>query len=141
MAQAPRERKQAAHNLFNLTPIPERPKSASKDKRKHRSQLGTIDHPGPQDRLCAQAVHAEQVDKVRRRQVKVDVFEAEQDGKEEGPAEHGRLVSYGDHGQYQYAIEEAIVLEVNMINDEKCWRQDDGDGCRMSGLLEIDGRS
>ena len=93
MAQAPRERKQAARNLLKLTPIPERPKSASKHEREHRSQSGTIGQSRPQDRVCAQAVCAEQVDEVRRRQVQVNVFEADQDGKEEGPGEHSRLVS------------------------------------------------
>lgn len=51
------------------------------------------------------------------------MFEAQQCGKEDTGQENCRLVARQYHGEYKDTIEKAIVLEVDVVNDEKSRRK------------------
>jgi len=108
--------------LRHLLKIHERTKSQTSDESDSAPELDTVEHARLVDRLAIQAIHSEQPEKVRWRQVQVDVLEAQQ-YREEGAArkKSGRLASEHDR-EDEYAVQEAVVLEVDVVDDQQAWR-------------------
>jgi hypothetical protein len=59
------------------------------------------------------------------------VLEAEQGGEEEAGLEQGLLALGVGEGENENAVEEAVVLEVDVVDDEQSGREED---CQSSGL-------
>ena len=74
-----------------------------------------------------EAVHGQEVDEVRRGDVEEDVLEAEQHCEPETAREVFAELG-ADEREHQNAKEEAVVLEVDVVDDEEPRRQDDRGG-------------
>lgn len=68
------------------------------------------------------------------------MLEAEQGGEDEARCEEGGLRAREDEGEDEGAVEKAVVLEVNMVDDEEAWGEEDGDGGGVGGALICRGR-
>lgn len=51
------------------------------------------------------------------------MFETQESSKEQPCQKNGRVVASKNHGQDEDSIQEAIVLEMNMVDDEKPRRE------------------
>lgn len=80
MRQPPTERKQPRRNLLDLSPVHKRSKGTRKHRHDTRPQLDRIEKPNLE--IWAETVRAQQEDEIGGGEVEVDVFEAEEDGKE-----------------------------------------------------------
>ena len=86
MTQTSREREQATEHLPYLSPHCEGTKSGCEDRYDAHAQLDAIEESYSEireRRLLPQAVSAQKVDKVRRREVQVDVLETQERCKEQ----------------------------------------------------------
>lgn len=62
------------------------------------------------------------------------MLQAQQDGKGDPAVEESRLFPSQDNRQHQQSIEKAIVLEMNMIDNQKTGRKENrksGDICKL----------
>lgn len=119
MSQAAVEWEEAAQQLRNLVPVHEWSESGGEDGDDANTQLDAVEELDAENRLRAQAVHAEQVHEIRRSNVQIQVLEAQQRREEVAAVQQGRLVASKDQGQDKDAEEEAIVLEMNVVNDQQ----------------------
>lgn len=55
------------------------------------------------------------------------MLEAQEGSKEQAGQQESRVVACQDHGQHEDAVEEAIVLEVNVVDDQEPRGQQDGE--------------
>lgn len=62
------------------------------------------------------------------------MLQTEQSGEEDATGQKTAFrVTRQDHGQDENAIQESIVLEVDVIDDQQAWREEDGE-CSGVGL-------
>ncbi|KAI9746262.1 MAG: hypothetical protein M4579_007617 [Chaenotheca gracillima] len=138
MAQPPRERKQPSKKLARLTPVDVRSERHGKDPHDPRSELERVDEPNVQHGSPSET----QEDEVGRRQVEIDVFEAQQGGEEESAQEKRGLFSRQRERQDQEAVEESVVLEMNVVDDEESGGEEDRERCGVGDTLGVQwGRS
>lgn len=52
------------------------------------------------------------------------MLEAEKSGEENSGEELGRGVAHVDYREKEYAVEEAVILEMNMVDDEESGREE-----------------
>jgi len=108
-----------------LAPVPEGSESESKGYCEAQSQIYTIGESNTEDGFLAEAVHSEEIYEVRWCQIEVYVLETEERRKENTADKHGGLLAGVDEGENQDAVEKAIILEMNVVNYQKCGREKD----------------
>ena len=119
MAQSPGEGEQPVLELQQLAPLRKWTKGNGEDTHHTESQFDDVSEPRSENGFGIQAVGAQQIDKVCKSQVEVDVLHTQQDREENTTVEKSGLLPGENDGQDQESIHEAIVLEVNMINYEE----------------------
>lgn len=82
-----------------------------------------------------EAICSEEVDEVCRRKVEIYVFEAEKCGEQQSAFEKGRLLLSEDDREDEQAVHGAIVLKVDMVDDEQSWREKNSQGGGMCSVL------
>lgn len=116
----------STEDLWNLLKIHERAECQSKDCNDTAAKLDAVEELNVENGSWPKTVRSEQVDEVGRSEVEVDVLQAEQsrehDATEKQPVS---VVSCQDHGQDEHAVEEAVILEMDVVNDEQTGRQQD----------------
>lgn len=118
MAQTSREREEPIFQLEQLIPIDEWTKCYGKHTDDAQTKLENISKSGPKDRLRVKAVSSQQVDKVGQRQIEMNMFHAEQNGKSDAAVEERRLFPCKYDGQDQNPVHEPVILEMNVIDDQ-----------------------
>ncbi|GMF75807.1 unnamed protein product [Aspergillus oryzae] len=106
-----------------VPPVSEGYEAESKHTDDTQTKFEDISKSGSKDRLRVKAVSSQQVDKVGQRQIEMNVFHAEQYGKSDAAVEERRLLSCEYDRQDQNPVHEAIVLEMDVIDDQKAGRQ------------------
>ena len=86
-------------------------------------------------RLGPEAVRAEEIDEVCGGEVEVDVLEHQENGEEDAAEEDCRLLAGEDEGEDEEPVEEAIVLEVDVVYYEKTWGEEDRERCDACGAF------
>lgn len=119
MSQPAIEGEKPDQQLRNLVPVHERAKCSGKDGDNANAQLHAMEELDAENGLRAQAVDAEQVHEIRRSDVQIQMLEAQQGREEVAAVQQGRLPAGQDQGQDQDAEEEAIVLEMNVVDDQQ----------------------
>jgi len=117
MAQASCKWKEPALELLELTPSSKRAESCGKDSHNADAQLDDVCKSWSKHILRLQAVDPEKINEVGRCQVKVNVLEAQEQGEEYTTVQHGRLFPCEDNRQKQDAIEKAVILEMDVVDD------------------------
>lgn len=135
MAQTSWEREEPIFQLEQLIPIDEWTKCYSKHTDDTQTKFEDISKSGSKDRLRVKAVSSQQVDKVGQRQIEMNVFHAEQYGKSDAAVEERRLLSCEYDRQDQNPVHEAIVLEMDVIDDQKAGRQQNWEAGDMRKVL------
>lgn len=125
VAEPPREREQPAQQLRHLSQCHKWPKCRRKDRRDPSTKLQTVQNPRAEHIVRRQAVRAQEEDKVRGREVEVDVLEAQQGGEDEAAGEEGGARAGEDEGEEEDAVEEAVVLEVDVVDYEEARGEED----------------
>ena len=119
MAQTSREGEQTAEDLRDLVLERKGPERSHENGDDSTAKLDAVDELDPEDRFGGEAVHPEEVDEVSRGEVKVDVLHAQQGGKDEAAREQRRLLLGQDQRGDQDAVHDAIVLEMDVVDDEE----------------------
>lgn len=128
MAEAPGEWKQPADDLGDLVHHGEGTERSAGHDGQPDPQLHAVEELDPPDGLWRQAVGAQKVDKVGWREVGVDVLHAEQHGKHQAARQQRRALPRQDERYDENAIHEAVVLEVDVVDEEEAGREKDGQG-------------
>lgn len=139
MAKTSRKGEQSAEQLGHLFHGGKGTKRGPEYSHKPQAQLDAVQEANSEYRFGGKAVLPQKIDKVRRREVQVDVFEAEQHGKDEAAQQQSRLAASQDKRQDEHAVHEAIVLEVDVVDDQEARGQDDGEGGNLGGTLRLEG--
>lgn len=134
MAEAAREGKQPAQDLRYLPPERKRAEGGSENAKYARPQLEAVEKLEAENGLGRQAVGPEQEHHVGRGQVGVDVLHTEQSREDQAAGEEARFVPGQNQGGNQDPVHAAVVLEVDVVNNQKPRRQEDGDGSGLGGL-------
>lgn len=132
MTQAPRKRKEPRKKLLGLTPVDKGTQRHRGDRQDPEAQLDRVAQPNPKDGFRAHAVRSKEKDKIGRGQVEIDVLHAEQNGKQDAAREERRLFPRQHEGEHQDAVQEAIVLEMNVVDNQETRRKQDGQSSNMS---------
>lgn len=113
----------------------ERPKSDAENAEYTYAKLDDIPETRPQDILRVEAVCSAQVDEVGEGEVEVDVLETKERGEQNSRAEECRLLAGQDNREDQDPIQESVVLEMDVVDNEKTRREEDGETGHMCSLL------
>lgn len=128
MTEPPREWKQALEDLLKLSPERKWSKGASKHCNDADAQFDAVGEANGEEGKFppfTKAICTQQEDKVSWCQVKIDVLQAQECSEKNAGEEKRGLVPGQHHGQNEYSIEEAIVLEMDMVDDQKARREQD----------------
>ncbi len=82
MTEAARKGKQSAQELRRLAPIHERSRSKAKDGQDTQSELENVARADAPHRLPAQAVDAQEIDEICRREIEIDVLHTQEDSED-----------------------------------------------------------
>lgn len=96
MAKTSREWEQSLEDLWNLFVVHEWSKGKTSDNSYAQTELDAVEELDMEDGTRSKAIRAQQVDKVCRCQVEVDVLEAEQGGKNDAACQETGIVSSKD---------------------------------------------
>lgn len=127
VAEPPRKGEEPAQQLRHLPQRDKRPKRRREDGCDPPAELQAVQDPRAEHIARRQAVRAQQEDEVRGREVEVDVLEAQEGGEDEATGEEGGAGAGEDEGEEEDAVEEAVVLEVDVVDDEEARGEEDGD--------------
>lgn len=119
MAKSSGEGKESAENLWYLLKIDKRTKRHSKDCDDAAAKLDAVEELDVENGFSPKTVCSEQVDKVGRSEIEIDVLQAKQSREKDATQQEPIfIVSCQYHGQDEDSIEEAVVLEMDVVDNE-----------------------
>jgi len=135
VAQASGKGEEAAEQLRHLTPVCEGAEGDGEDGGDAQAQLGGVEKLDVEDGGGPQTVGAQQVDEVGGREVQVDVLEHQEGGEEQAAGQEGGFLARENERKDEETVEEAVVLEVDVVNDQQAGGEEDGEGGGAGGTL------
>jgi hypothetical protein len=104
VAESPREWKESAEQLRDLSPSREWPECSSEDGSYANAEFDAVCPLHPKEVLRMQTVGSEQIHKVRGRQIQIDVLEAQQCGEKHTRSQKSCTVLGVDQGEDEDSV-------------------------------------
>ena len=122
-----------------MIPINKGSECKSKNEAYPESEFNAVSKPDSEPRSRVETVHSKEKDEVCWCQVEIDMFEAKQDCESDATQQKPRLPACKNDREDENAVHEAVVLEVNMVDDEQTRRKKNRECSRVRCLLSGNG--